>query len=337
MSIPRSLLTATASVACALAMVGCGGDSTETDTTDGTSGETTYISIGTGGETGVYFQVGAALSAMINEQLADAGLRADFQSTKGSVANIRGVLNDTYQIGVAQSDRQFQATNGQAEWDGQPQAELRAICGLYPESITLVASVESGITSVADLAGKRVNIGNQGSGHRGNAIDVLTAFGIDPETGIQAESIKAAEAPRMLQDGRIDAFFYTVGHPNAAIEESTAGSRQIRLVPIEGQPVTELLNGRPYYSTSAVPTAFYPNAANTEDTPTMGVSATLVCSANLPEAVVYQITKMLFENLDAFKTKHNAFGVLTPAMMLQGLSAPLHPGAEKYFKEAGLL
>ena len=204
-------------------------------------------------------------------------------------------ISDTHQIGVAQSDCQFQAVNGQAEWDGKPQGELRAIAGLYPESVTLVASVESGITSISDLAGKRVNIGNQGSGQRGNAIDVLTAFGLDPESDIQAESIKASEALRMLQDGRIDAFFYTAGHPAAAIEESTAGSRKVRLRSIAGDQVTALLADRPYYSTSVIPADAYPNAANTEGTPTMGVSATPVCSANLSEEAVYQITKMLFE------------------------------------------
>ena len=274
---------------------------------------------------------------MINDRLGDQGLKSDFQSTKGSVANIRGVLRDTYQIGVAQSDRQYQAVNGMAEWDNKPEPGLRAICGLYPESVTLVATVESGITSIADLAGKRVNIGNEGSDHRGNAVDVLTAFAIDPQTDIRAESIKAAEAPRMLQDGRIDAFFYTVGHPAAAIEESTAGSRKIRLVPLEGKPVEELLAERPYYSSSDIPAAFYPNAEGTEDVTTMGVSATLVCSSELPEEAVYQITKMLFENLDDFKSRHNAFGVLEPNMMLKGLSAPLHAGAERYFREAGLL
>ena len=191
------------------------------------------------------------------------------------------------------------------------------------------------IRDIRDLKGKRVNIGNPGSGQRQNSIDALQAVGLDYEKDLQAESVKAAEAPGLLQDGRIDAFFYTVGHPSGAFKEATAGVRKVRFVPITG--IDELLAKYPYYAKSFVPVKEYPGAENEGDVETFGVKATLVTSAKVPDHVVYAVTKEVFENLEEFKGLHPAYSVLTKEDMLEGLSAEIHPGAMKYYKEAGLI
>jgi hypothetical protein len=243
------------------------------------------------------------------------------------------------EFGVVQSDRQYQAFNGSpnSEWAGKPQKNLRAVFSIHPESVTLVATVKSGVKTIEDLKGKRVNIGNPGSGQLQNSIDALEAVGINPEGDIKAERVKAAEAPGLLQDGRLDAFFYTVGHPSGAIKEATAGSTKVMIVPITGPGIDALLGKYPYYAKSVVPTKLYPGAANDGgDVTTFGVKATFVTSAKIPDIVVYAVTKEVFENFEAFKKLHPAFAVLTKEGMLEGLSAPIHPGALKYYKEAGL-
>ncbi|MFW5796784.1 MAG: TAXI family TRAP transporter solute-binding subunit, partial [Alkalispirochaeta sp.] len=181
-----------------------------------------FVTIGTGGVTGVYYPTGGAISRMVNAKSEEYGIRASVESTGGSVFNINAVLNGDLEFGISQSDRQYQAFNGMAEWDGNAQEDLRSVFSIHPESITLIASVDSGIESIEDLEGMRVNIGNPGSGQLQNSLDVMGAFGLS-EDDILAEQVGAVEAPSLLQDGRIDAFFYTVGHPNGNITEATSG------------------------------------------------------------------------------------------------------------------
>jgi len=296
-----------------------------------------FVTIGTGGVTGVYYPTGGAISRMVNAKQDEYNIRATVESTGGSVFNINAVLSGDLEFGIAQSDRQFQAINGLAEWaDLGEQEKLRSVFSIHPESITLIASVESGIETVQDLEGKRVNIGNPGSGQLQNSRDVLDAVGISEED-INAEQVPAPEAPGLLQDGRIDAFFYTVGHPNGNITEATSGRTKVRLVSIEGGGISDLLAEKPYYATSVIPSSLYPQAQNSGDVSTIGVKATLVTSADVSEEAVYAITKEVFENFEEFKSLHPAYQVLTKESMLQGLSAPLHPGAVRYYEEAGLI
>ena len=297
-----------------------------------------FYTIGTGGVTGVYYPTGGAIARIVNKKKDEYGMRLTVESTGGSVFNINAIMAGDLEFGVVQSDRQFQAFNGSpnSEWDGKAQKDLRALFAIHPESITLCAAVDAGIKSVADLRGKRVNIGNPGSGQRQNSIDALTALGIDYEKDVQAESLKAAEAPGMLQDGRIDAFFYTVGHPSGAFKEATSGTRKVQFIEIV-LPAS-FYEKFPYYAPSVVPVmGNYPGAANRADVPSFGVKATFVTSAALPEAHVYGLVKEIFEDFDSFKKLHPAYAVLTKENMLEGLSAPMHPGAEKYYKEAGLM
>jgi TRAP transporter TAXI family solute receptor len=297
----------------------------------------TFVTIGTGGVTGVYYPTGGAIARMINNKADEYGIKATVESTAGSVYNINAVLSGDLDFGVAQSDRQYQAYHGLAEWGEQgPQKGLRSVFSIHPEAITLIASEGSGIGSIEDIRGKRVNLGNPGSGQLQNSRDVLTAAGLT-EGDIQAEYVKAVEAPGLLQDERIDAFFYTVGHPNGNIKEATSGRVKVRLVPIVGVGIQGMIRAMPYYAEAMIPQEFYPNARNEEDVRTVGVKATFVTSANVDEAVVYAITREVFENFDGFKTLHPAYKVLTKKDMLRGLSAPIHPGALKYYRETGLI
>jgi TRAP transporter TAXI family solute receptor len=298
--------------------------------------KTQFVTIGTGGITGVYYPTGGAIAKMVNKKKKEYGIRATVESTGGSVFNVNAVMNGDLEFGIVQSDRQYQAVNGLAEWkDKGPQKDLRAVFSIHPESVTLVAAVDAGIKDIKDLKGKKVNIGNPGSGQRQNAIDALEAVGIDYEKDLKAEGVKASEAPGLLQDGRIDAFFYTVGHPSGAIKEATSGARKVRFASITD--VDELLKKYPYYAKSVIPIKLYPGADNDADVPTFGVKATLVTSAKVPDEVVYAITKEVFENFDEFKKLHPAYSTLTKESMLEGLTAPIHPGAMKYYKEAGLM
>jgi len=299
--------------------------------------KTTFVTIGTGGITGVYYPTGGAIAKMVNKKRKQYHIRATVESTGGSVFNINAVLSGDLDFGICQSDRQYQAIHGLAEWkDKGPQKNLRAVFSIHPESVTLVAADDAHINSLADLRGKHVNIGNPGSGQRQNAIDALAAAGIDYKKDLKAEDVKAAEAPGLLQDGRIDAFFYTVGHPSGAIKEATAGARKVHFVPVTGPGIDKMLKAKPYYAKSFIPVKLYPNATNKKDVPTFGVKATFVTSAKTPDWVVYDITKEVFDNFDTFKKLHPAYSVLTKKNMLEGLSAPMHPGALKYFKEVGL-
>ena len=295
----------------------------------------TFVTIGTGGITGVYYPTGGAIAKMVNAKRKEYGIRATVESTGGSAFNINAVMAGDLEFGVAQSDRQYQAYNGIEEWAGKPQKDLRAVFSIHAETVDLIVSVDSGINTIQDLKGKRVNIGNFGSGFRQNAIDALEANGLNYETDFIAENIAAPEAPGLIQDGRLDAAFYTVGHPSGYYKEATAGKVKVKFIPIPN--VDKIVAKYPYYASATTLMKHYPGAANTEEgVDTFGVKATFVTSAKVSDEVVYAITKEVFDNFDQFVKLHPAYEGLTKKDMLTGLSAPIHPGAMKYYKEAGL-
>jgi len=299
-------------------------------------GETTFVTIGTGGVTGLYYPTGGAISRMLNKKFNEYRIKATVESTSGSVFNINAVLKGDMEFGIAQSDRQYQAYQGFAEWaEAGSQKDLRSVFSIHPEPITLVVSEGSGIKTISDLRGKRINLGNPGSGQLQNSKDVLTAAGLS-EQDLTAEYVKAVEAPGLLQDERLDGFFYTVGHPNGNIKEATSGRIKIFIVPITGEAIEDMLGEYPYYADAVIPHEFYPRALNEENIETIGVKATFVTSTNVSEEIVYAMTKVVFENFDEFKTLHPAYKVLTKENMLKGLSAPIHRGALKYYRETGL-
>jgi len=298
--------------------------------------KTVFVTIGTGGITGVYYPTGGNIAKMINKKSKKYGIRATSEATGGSVFNINAVIAGDLEFGVTQSDRQYQALNGLAEWEEKgPQNDLRAVFSIHPEAVTLVAADDSGILSIHDLKDKRINIGNPGSGQRQNAIDALENAGIDIQNDLKAEGVKAAEAPGLLQDGRIDAFFYTVGHPSGAIKEATSGRRKVRIIPITD--IQGLTSKHPYYVKTIIPIKLYPSASNKENIETFGVKATFVTSSKVPDDVVYAITKEVFDHFEVFKKLHPAYEILSKEHMLEGMSAPIHPGAIRYYKKTGLM
>lgn len=296
---------------------------------------TRYVTIGTGGVTGVYYPAGGAISKLVNKQRAVYGLKLTAEATGGSVFNINALSSGDMDLGLSQTDKAYQAWHGQDEWkDSGPQKDLRAVFTLNPETVCLIASVKSGVKTCADLKGKTVSLGNPGSGTRYNALDAISTCGLTLHDLGKAEALKLAEAAGLLQDERIDAFFYTVGHPNGSIKEAAAGNVKVQFVPITN--VDELLKKSPFYSKAFIPVNLYQGVENREDVPTFAVKACLLSAAKVPDEVVYAVAREVMENFDTFKALHPAFERLTKEEMLQGLPVPAHPGALKYYKEAGL-
>jgi len=289
------------------------------------------ILIGGGSVTGVYYQVALNVCNLINKHNGDS-YNCVGRPALGSVFNIRAVKRTLLDFGVAQSDRNFEAFRGRGDWEGKPMEDLRSVFSMHPETVLLVTRADAGINSVSDLKGKTVNIGNPGSGQRGNAEDVLRLYGIDKDKDIDAEGLQQQEASRALVDRKIDAFFYTVGNPSAAIEEP-ANSTEIKIIPINDAAIYGFVDERPYYVMTTIPAGTYKGVD--EDIETYAVTATVVTSANASEEMIYDTVKTVFENLDELKATHAAFRVLEPKAMLKGLTAPLHVGAEKYYKERG--
>lgn len=265
-----------------------------------TSAKTFFINIGTGGMAGIYYPTGAAITNTLNKSHGDFQIKAIAEPTSGAVFNINATLKGHLSFGLAQADRQYQAVHGEAEWAAQgPQQSLRSVFSLYPEVVTLIAAVDSGIESISDLRGKKVNIGNIGSGYRQNALDALSIAGLAPHKDLTLSEHKVAQANTMLQEGQIDAFFYTVGHPNTSSNEATSGSRKVHFIAI---PVTDtFLAEHPYYQKTVLPIKYYPGSANKEDVESFGVKAGLITSAKVSEEIVYTVTKEIFENFDYLK------------------------------------
>lgn len=303
-------------------------------TTATVAADNTFVTIGTGGVTGVYYPTGGAICRLVNRGRKDHGIRCSVESTGGSVYNINTIRAGELDFGVAQSDWQYHAYNGSSKFkDKGAFKDLRAVFSVHPEPFTVVARKDSGIKSFDDLKGKRVNIGNPGSGQRGTMEVLMAAKGWTNADFKLASELKASEQSQALCDNKIDAMVYTVGHPSGSISEATTSCDTV-LVNVAGAAVDKLVADNSFYRTATIPGGMY--RGNDGDTTTFGVGATFVSSTKVPEAVVYNMVKAVFENFDRFKKLHPAFGVLKPAQMIKdGLSAPLHPGAAKYYKEKG--
>ncbi|MGO3667680.1 MAG: TAXI family TRAP transporter solute-binding subunit [Vreelandella alkaliphila] len=291
-----------------------------------------FITIGTGGQTGVYYVVGQSICRLVN-RLEDADIKCNAPSTGGSVANINGIKSGELDMGVAQSDVQYQAYNGTGNFEGEAYEDLRAVFRVHGEPLTILARADADINSLDDLEGKRVNIGNPGSGQRNTMEVVMGAKGWTEDSFSLAYQLDAAEMAAALADNNIDAMAYVVGHPNGAIQEATT-TVDSRLVPLNDETVQGIVDEFPYYSMSVIPGGLY--KGNDEDVETFGVAATFVTTAETDEDIIYQTVKAVFDNFDRFKRLHPAFENLDPQdMVTSGLSAPLHEGAARYYREQG--
>lgn len=293
-----------------------------------------FISIGTGGVTGVYYPTGGAICRLVNKDRKDHGIRCSAESTGGSVYNINTVRAGELEFGVAQSDWQFHAYKGSSKFAEQgPFEKLRAVFSIHPEPFTVLARKGSGVKNFEDIKGKKVNVGNPGSGQRATMEVVMGAFGMTMDDFAVAAELKPSEMAQAVCDGKIDVMIYTVGHPAAAITEATT-TCDLDLVNVTGAPIDKLVADNPFYRKATVPGGMY--AGNPNDTETFGVGATLVSSADVSDEVVYTVVKAVFDNFADFKKLHPAFANLKEEEMIKdGLSAPLHPGAVKYYKERG--
>ncbi|MCE0734313.1 TAXI family TRAP transporter solute-binding subunit [Halomonas sp. G15] len=294
--------------------------------------EERFITIGTGGQTGVYYVVGQSVCRLVN-RLEDANIKCNAPSTGGSVANVNGIKSGQLDMGVVQSDVQYQAYNGTGNFEGDAYEDLRAVFRVHGEPLTLLARADSGIETLDDLEGKRVNIGNPGSGQRNTMEVVMEAKGWTEDTFALASQLDAAEQAAALADNNVDAMVYVVGHPNGSIQEATT-TVDARLIPLTGEAIDGIVEEFPYYSKSVIPGGLY--KGNDEDVETFGVAATFVTTAQADEDIVYQTVKAIFDNFDRFKQLHPAFENLDPEEMVSsGLSAPLHDGAARYYREQG--
>ncbi len=293
-----------------------------------------FVTVGTGGVTGVYYAAGGAICRLVNKDRAKHGIRCSVESTGGSVFNINTIKGGELDLGFAQSDVHYNATKGLSQFkDAGAVSDLRAVFSVHPEPFTVLARKEAGVKNFADFKGKRFNVGNPGSGTRASMEEMLGAMGWKLTDFSLASELKADEHGPALCDGKVDGFFYAVGHPSANIQDPTT-SCGAQLVPLTGPAVDKLVSEKPYYARAIIPGGLYPN--NPNPTPTYGVLATVVASSKASNDTVYAVVKAVFDNFEEFKKLHPALANLKPENMVKdGLSAPLHDGAVKYYKEKG--
>ncbi|WP_413111234.1 TAXI family TRAP transporter solute-binding subunit [Thaumasiovibrio sp. DFM-14] len=295
-----------------------------------------FVTIGTGSVTGVYYPTGSAICRLINKSRAEHNIRCSVESTGGSIYNVNTMRSQELDFGIVQSDWQYHGYHGTSKFEQQgPYPKLRAVFSLHTEPFNIIARADAGIETLADLKGKRVNIGNPGSGDRATMSVVMDAMEWTPSDFRLASELKGSERSQALCDNKIDAYVYVVGHPNGAIKEATT-SCDAKLISATGDAINRIVADTPYYAFSTLPAGMYRGTEN--EVNSFGVAATLVTTADVSDEVVYQAVKAVFDNFDTFKRLHPAFANLKKADMVQeGLSIPLHAGAEKFYKEAGLL
>ncbi|MCT8534203.1 TAXI family TRAP transporter solute-binding subunit [Glaesserella parasuis] len=295
--------------------------------------EDKFVTIGTGGQTGVYYVVGQSICQLVNRDTAKTNVKCNAPSTGASVANLNAIADKQMEMGIAQSDWQYHAYNGSSSFEGKKNDKLRAVFSIHPEPFTVMARTDAKITNFDDLKGKRVNVGDPGSGTRATMNVILAAKGWTDKEFKVASELKPAEMASVMCDNNLDAITYNVGHPNGALKEAAA-SCDAHLVPVTGEAIDKLVADHPYYAKATIPGGLYKGTDNPVDT--FGVYATLVTSADVDADRVYTVVKAVFDNFDRFKRLHPAFENLKEEEMIKNaLSAPLHEGAIRYYKERG--
>ncbi|AIK90216.1 TAXI family TRAP transporter solute-binding subunit [Glaesserella parasuis] len=295
--------------------------------------EDKFVTIGTGGQTGVYYVVGQSICQLVNRDTAKTNVKCNAPSTGASVANLNAIADKQMEMGIAQSDWQYHAYNGSSSFKGKKNDKLRAVFSIHPEPFTVMARTDAKIANFDDLKGKRVNVGDPGSGTRATMNVILAAKGWTDKEFKVASELKPAEMASVMCDNNLDAITYNVGHPNGALKEAAA-SCDAHLVPVTGEAIDKLVADHSYYAKATIPGGLYKGTDNPVET--FGVYATLVTSADVDADRVYTVVKAVFDNFDRFKRLHPAFENLKEEEMIKNaLSAPLHEGAIRYYKERG--
>ncbi|WP_026691475.1 TAXI family TRAP transporter solute-binding subunit [Alteribacter aurantiacus] len=327
-------------VATMLLATACGDDdAVDTGTDDnGESGEASegvelddlFVTVATGGTSGVYYPIGGAISNILEGEL---GVDSSVQATGASVENINLIENDRAELAITMADAVQQAYEGSGAFDGEePTDNLRGMASLYPNFVQVVTTEDSGIESIEDLAGKSVGVGAPNSGVELNARMVFEAYGMSYDD-INEDYLSYAEAIDQIKNGMVDAAFVTSGVPNATVIDLDT-THNAKILPIEGEAMEYLEENYPFFSPETIPAGAY---NNDEDIQTAAIMNVLLVSNDISEDAVYEMTKALFENLDSIQGSHNAAQDITLDTVDLGMPVPLHPGAERYFEEVGAL
>jgi len=293
------------------------------------------IVVGTGSILGVYFQVGRGICDLVNQTVEN--VKCSAVPTAGSLSNMNNVSNYAFEIGVVQSDVQYKAykRSGELAFVDVGYKNLRSLFSVHGEPFTLVARRDSGIRSLADLEGRRVNLGNPGSGQRATMQVVMDAMGWTPKSFALAGELPAAQQSLALCRGEIEAMVYVVGHPNKSVTKATDLCDAL-IVRVEGPQIDQLVARNPYYSYMTIPGGIY--KGNDAPVRTFGVRATIIVAEDMDDDTAYAIVKAVFDNFDKFRVMYPALGTLDRnRMVVEGLSAPLHDGAIRYYRQNGLL
>jgi len=297
---------------------------------------TKYVSIGTGAITGVYYPAGGAICRLLNRGRKEHGIRCSVESTGGSVSNLNAIRNGAIDFGIVQSDWQYHAYNGTGFFgDQKPFKELRSVFSLYTETFVIAVLEKSDIKKLDDITDKKVNFGPQGSGMYATMEVLMAAKGWTKQNFSTITYLQPSEQPKALCEGKIDVMIYASGNPNGVLQEATQACK-VKIIPIDRETIDKLIQINSFYVKAVVPGGMY--AGNPSNVDTFGVKASLVTSEKTSPEVVYNVTKATFENFDNFKTLHPVFSSLKKEEMVkEGNSAPIHPGALRYFREAKML
>ncbi|RQW76756.1 MAG: TAXI family TRAP transporter solute-binding subunit [Geobacter sp.] len=292
------------------------------------------LSITSGNTTGSYYAASSAIAKIFNRKSADYEIRIETVASEGSVVNVDSVVEGKAAFGIGESIILQQAAKGMGPWEGKARTGLRAVLGLHVEAVTVVAAADREIRHVGDLKGKRVNIGAPGSSSYEYGANLLELSGVNP-ADVTLSGHPAALASELLQKGEIDAYIYTVGHPNLSVLEASTGKRKVLLVPLDKQLIEQVTTRNPLLLPAVIPTSFYPNLERQGVVPTIGVRAVLFTRADVTEETVYRLVREVIGNFDLFRRQHPVLQDLTPREAADGGVIPLHPGATRYFREAG--
>ncbi len=298
--------------------------------------EKTLVIIGDGGISGLNYPTASSIAKAVNLKRKAHGLRITVKSRRSSVFNLNAVTSGEIDFAAVQLSRIYQAHKGLADWNGRPQADLCSVINTHAEYITLISAVESGIKTIRDLRDKRVGLGSPGSDLHYTATKILAAAGINDETDLAAVDDGLETAPDLLLDGGIDAFFYPVGTLSRSLVDLISGTKKVRLIPIAAPGIDALVAANPFYEKAVVSMTLYPGLDDHGGIEALGVKTGLITSCRIPDKTVYIVTKETFENFEPFEKRHPAASMMTKKAMIEGLPAPVHPGALKYYKESGL-
>lgn len=293
------------------------------------------VTISAGQEGGVYYPAAGVICRLLHQERDRHGIRCAVDSTRGSIENVENLTQGRSDMGIVQTDVQFFAVNRLGNYAAEAeQTPLRALFSLHAESVTIVARLDAEVTQFSDLVGKRVNVGEVGSGSFATANALMQAFGMTTTDLRRQMSSGASEAATALCENQIDAMILVVGHPNRVVKR-VSESCAVKLVPVNGPVVDELLALKPYFSNTTIVAETY--VGQDEDVQSLGVRASVLTTEDLPDKLAYEITRAVVSNNELMRRLHPAFATLDPLQMVQGNTAPWHPGALKYLNEHGLL